>query len=52
MSPWAHGSNEIDTLLGAGTLQRVTGADVGTTALMGRAGSSSIRPKTYFTQIR
>ena len=38
MSPWAHGSHEIDTLLGAGTLQRVTGADVGTASLMGRAG--------------
>lgn len=37
MSPWTHGSPEIDTLLAAGTLKRVTGADVGTVALMGRA---------------
>ncbi len=38
MSPWAHGAHEIDTLLGAETLRRVTKADVGTTAVMQRAG--------------
>lgn len=37
MSPWARGSDEIDKLLEVGDLKRVTGADVGTPALMERA---------------
>ena len=37
MSPWTRGSDEVDALLAARHLKRVTGADVGTRALMERA---------------
>lgn len=37
MTPWAHGSDEIDQLIAVGSLQRVMRADVGTPALMKRA---------------
>ena len=37
MSPWTRGSDEVDALLAARHLKRVTGADVGTRALMKRA---------------
>lgn len=37
MSPWTRGTDEVDALLAARHLKRVTGADVGTGALMERA---------------